>query len=103
MNIGCDIVKNERLKRKSQRFIDLVLTKNEQLEYQKFGFSYLCVHFALKESIMKALPNTKELTFLDIEILTNENNLLYVSNIKNIHLSFSYEDEYTIATVILLN
>ena len=101
MNIGCDIVKNSRLENKNQRFIDLILTKNEQKEYQKYGFSYLCSHFALKEAIMKALPNTKELTFLDIEILTDENNLPYVTNIINIKLSVSLEKEYTIANAIV--
>lgn len=101
MNIGCDIVKNARLANKSQRFIDLVLTKNEQIEFHKYGFNYLCSHFALKEAIMKALPNTKELTFLDIEILTDKNNLPYVTNINNIKLSIACEKEYTIASAIV--
>ena len=45
MHIGCDIVKNKRLENKSERFIDLVLTKNEQKEYKRKGLYYLCGRF----------------------------------------------------------
>ena len=63
MNIGCDIVENKRLENKNDAFIDLILTKNEKLEYQKKGLLYLCGRFAAKEAIMKVLPNTKERNF----------------------------------------
>ena len=35
MNIGCDIVENNRLKNKSERFIDLILTTDEKIEFRK--------------------------------------------------------------------
>ena len=100
MNIGCDIVQNERLKNKSSRFIDLVLTSKEQLEYQEKGLTYLCGRFAAKEAIMKCLKNTKSLNFLDIEILTQKDGSPY-PNIKNVKVSISHEKNYTIAMAIV--
>ena len=101
MNIGIDIVENERLKDKSNDFIDLVLTLQEKAEYKKRGNTYLYGRFAAKEAIMKALPNTKELNFLDIEILTNPDGSPYVSNFSNIKVSISHEKNYTVAIAII--
>ena len=75
MNIGIDIVENKRLNNKNKRFVELILTEKEQIEYKKRGQSYLYGRFAAKEAIMKALPNTKNLNFRDIEILTNNDKL----------------------------
>lgn len=97
MSIGIDIVENYRLKNKNQDFINLILTKSEQKEYKKRGFYYLCGRFAVKEAIMKALPNTKELNFLDFEILTNNDGSPYVVNHPNIYISISHEKNYTVA------
>lgn len=101
MNIGCDIVENKRLQNKNQRFIDLVLTKKEQLEYKEKGILYLCGRFAAKEAIMKALPNTKTYHFLDFEILTDINGTPYCTNNKNIKISISHEKKYTMAVAIV--
>ncbi len=102
MNIGCDIVENKRLKNKSKRFIDLVLTTKEQKEYENKGLTYLCGRFAAKEAIMKALPNTKNLNYLDIEVLNDENGQP-ICNLKNISISISHEENYTIATALFCN
>lgn len=102
MNIGCDIVYNYRLKNKSQRFVDLVLTPNEQKQYLKKGYLYLCGRFAAKEAIMKVLKNTKCLNFLDIEILNNQTGQPYC-NFKNIKISISHEKDITMAVAILTN
>lgn len=99
MNIGCDIVENKRLKNKKQSFINYVLTNKEQEEYQKKGLPYLTGRFAAKEAIMKCLKNTKELTYLDIEILNNKDGEP-ITNIKNIKLSISHEKNYTIAVAL---
>ena len=96
MQIGCDIVENKRLKNKNQRFIDLVLTKNEQELYKVEGLLFLTGRFAAKEAIFKCLNNTKELNFLDIEILKDENGAP-ICNIDNVCVSISHEKEYTIA------
>ncbi len=103
MNIGCDIVENKRLKNKSQEFINYVLTKNEQIEYKKRGFLYLCGRFAVKEAIMKALPDTKKYNFLDFEILTNNDGSPYCVNYKNIKISISHEKTTTMAMAIVLD
>lgn len=99
MNIGCDIVENKRLKNKKQSFINYVLTNKEQEEYQKKGLQYLTGRFAAKEAIMKCLKNTKELNYLDIEILNNEDEQP-ITNIENIILSISHEKEYTMAVAL---
>ncbi len=102
MNIGCDIVENKRLKNKDKRFIELILTKKEIEEYKVKGLSYLCGRFAAKEAIIKALPNTKKLNFLDLEIL-NDKNGKPICNLKNVAISISHEKNYTIATALYIN
>ena len=103
MNIGIDIVENKRLKHKKKGFIDYVLTKKEQDEFNKKGYLYLCGRFAVKEAIMKALPNTKEYNFLDFEILTKDDGSPYVVKNDNIKISISHEKNYTVATALLLS
>ena len=102
MNIGCDIVENERLKNKSQEFINLILTEEEQKEYKKRGFLYLCGRFAAKEAIMKALPDTKKYHFLNFEILTDVEGQPYCTNYENIKISISHEKKYTMAVAIVI-
>lgn len=102
MNIGCDIVENNRLKNKNQSFIDYVLTENEQIEYQKRGLSYLCGRFAAKEAIMKAFPDTKKYNFLDFEILTNSDGSPYCVGREDIKISISHEKTITMAVAIVL-
>ena len=105
MNIGIDIVENERLKDKSDDFINLILTSHEKEEYKKRGNTYLYGRFAAKEAIMKALPNTKELNFLDIEILTNIDGSPKVTtnsnSNNNIKVSISHEKNYSVAIAII--
>lgn len=99
MNIGVDIVENKRLENKDERFIDLVLTSKEKELYNKYGYPFLCGRFAAKEAIMKALPNTKKLSTLDIEILKNKDGSP-TCNIDGIKVSISHEKKYTIATAL---
>ncbi len=100
MNIGIDIVENERLDNKSKDFIELVLTPKERLEYEKRGKTYLYGRFAAKEAVMKVLPNTKELNFLDIEILTDVDGSPKVVSHDNIKVSISHEKNYTVSVAI---
>lgn len=99
VNIGCDIVENKRLKNKKEDFINYILTTKEQKEYKEKGLQYLTGRFAAKEAIMKCLKNTKELNYLDIEILNNKDGEP-ITNIKNIKLSISHEKNYTIAVAL---
>lgn len=101
MNIGCDILENKRLKDKDIEFVKLILKENELEEYKSRGQSYLYGRFAVKEAIMKALPNTKNYSFLDFEILTNSDGSPYVVNYPNIKISISHEKEYTMAVAII--
>ncbi len=101
MNIGCDIIENKRLENKKQAFIDLILTPKEKIEYKKRGVLYLCGRFAVKEAIMKALPNTKKYNFLDFEILTDIKGKPYCTNLKNVEISISHEKKYTMAVAIV--
>ncbi len=103
MNIGCDIVENERLLNKDKNFINFVLTKKEQKEYKERGLLYLCGRFAAKEAIMKAFSNTKELNFLDIEILTSNDGSPYCVNNNKLKISISHEKKYTIAFAIVIS
>ena len=102
MNIGCDIVENNRLKNKNQEFIDYVLTEKEKLLYKEKGLSFLCGRFAVKEAIMKVLPNTKDLNFLDFEILNDSLGSPYVVNRPDIKISISHEKNYTVAVALLV-
>lgn len=99
MKVGCDIVENKRLIDKSQKFLDLVLTKKEQELYKQKGLLFLCGRFAAKEAIMKCMPNIEEFKFTDIEILNDEKGKPY-SNIDGIDVSISHEKDYTIAVVL---
>ena len=100
MKIGCDIVENERLKDKSDRFIDLVLTEKEKELYKVKGLEFLTGRFAAKEAIMKCLPNTKECRFTDIEVLNDSRGKPY-TNIEGIEdISISHEKNYTIAVAL---
>lgn len=99
MNIGCDIVENKRLENRSKEFIDLVLTVKEKELYKENGILFLCGRFAAKEAVMKALPNTKKLSMLDIEILKNEDGSP-TCNIEEVKVSISHEKNYTIATAL---
>ena len=101
MNIGCDIVENKRLENKSKEFIDLVLTDKEKELYKENGHLFLCGRFACKEAIMKALPNTKKISMLDIEVLKNEDGSP-VCNIEGIKVSISHEKNYTVATALYI-
>lgn len=99
MNIGCDIVKNDRLKNKSNEFIDKILTSKEKELYNHEGLLFLTGRFAAKEAIMKCLDNTKNIAFSDIEILKGKNGEP-ICNIEDIRVSISHEKEYTIAYAI---
>ena len=57
-------------------------------------------YFAVKEAIMKSLPNTPNLTFQDIEILNDKFGEPICTTHPNIKLSISHEQEYTIAVAI---
>ncbi len=102
MNIGCDIVSNNRLMNVNERFLDFVLTDKEKFEYTKHGLNYLYGRFAAKEAIMKVLRDTKKIVFTDIEVLNDKDGAPYCVNYSNIKISISHEKDYTIAVALLI-
>lgn len=83
--IGIDIVNVKRVEKLLQRenFIDRFFTKNEQdyLEERHFRHESIAGLIAAKEAVAKAFQVGigKDLSFVDIEILHNENNAPYVN------------------------
>lgn len=110
--IGIDILEIKRLKKliKNKNFMPKIFCEKE-IEYinsKKNKSEVACGLFCAKEAVMKALPNCKEIVFLDIEIshdasgkpvVTLFNNALLKSNEKfNVEISISHSR--TVATAI---
>jgi holo-[acyl-carrier protein] synthase len=97
--IGCDILELNRfkkaLKRKGKEMLNRLLTKNEQSYCFKFKdpYPHLAVRFAGKEAIVKALGVGfgKDLGFLDIEILNDNNGKPLVKISKKISLLSNFQ------------
>ena len=105
IGIGCDIVKNDRLKNKEENFINLVLSKDEIIIYNsKIGkqkTQFLAGRFCAKEAIIKALPPKDTLAMAKINIYYKDEKPMCIINDYKIHLSISHEDEYSVAYVII--
>jgi holo-[acyl-carrier protein] synthase len=109
--LGHDLIEIERIQqvldRHKERFIERILTPNEQSEYRKRAhpITYLAGRFAAKEAVAKALGCGigKELSWQEIEILSD--NLgkpqVFLSK-ENIHffVSISHTRFYASAVVI---
>ena len=70
--IGCDVIEVERVENslKKEGFVKAILTESE-IEYcKKFKnfYSHVAGFFCAKESVMKALEDCRQISFLDIEI-----------------------------------
>ncbi|MDP4086410.1 MAG: holo-ACP synthase [Bacillota bacterium] len=109
--IGIDIIELPRVREmiaKQKRFIDRILTEKEKETYQALSDSrrveFLGGRFAAKEAFSKANGTGigKELSFLDIEIDTDERGKPFVRfpEVKA-HVSISHSKEYAIAQVII--
>lgn len=94
--IGIDIVEHNRIKLK---IAAKILTINEYQEFNnsKQQLQYLASRFAIKEAIIKATDNKYYLK--DIEI-TNSKTGKPQSNIKNIHISITHEQNYSAAVAV---
>ena len=120
--IGTDIIEvnrmSERLK-KEQGFISSIFTPKE-IEYcEKFKFKAqnYAARFAAKEAFLKAIGTgwRNGLSFNQIEITNNKlgkpeinvtgkaREIIDEMKIKNIHVSLTHSDEYSVATVIIEN
>ncbi len=96
--IGVDIVKHSRVNLKIAK---KVLTEKEleqlkDISNEEAKNQYLSSRFAAKEAIIKA--TNKKYSFKDIEVLRT--NGAPSVNIKNLELSISHEEDYSVAFCI---
>lgn len=85
MEIGIDIEECERFKDKSEHFISRFFTKKE-IEYASSktkSQEEFCAFWCVKEAVVKAFSN-KNISFLDIEVLHDENGKPFVNKNKTI-------------------
>lgn len=112
--IGIDIVEMKRIEEineRQKRFAERILTINEKRTFEglsgKRKIEFLAGRFAAKEAFSKAHGSGigKELSFLDIEISTDERGKPYISRPINegVHLSISHSVDYAVAQVIIEN
>lgn len=110
--IGIDIVELERIQQiieRQKRFPDRILTSVEKEKFKILGdkrkAEYLAGRFAAKEAFSKAFGTGigKELSFLDIEICTDEKGKPFIQKPfkEGVHLSISHSTNYAVAQVIL--
>jgi holo-[acyl-carrier protein] synthase len=121
IGLGIDIVRTHRIKRIWQkhalRFVQRIFTPME-LEYclpKARPELHLAGRFAAKEACLKALSDTSQISWHDMQIhhngmgrpiLSLKNRALALFEQKGgrfLHLSLSHEKEYAVATVIIEN
>ncbi|ADC49887.1 4'-phosphopantetheinyl transferase [Alkalihalophilus pseudofirmus OF4] len=112
IGIGIDIVELERIEQlltKQPRFVQKVLTKEEQSVYQKLAekrkIEFMAGRFAAKEAFVKACGTgiSKEFGWQDIEVLNEVNGkpVLTADIEAAIHISISHSEKNAVAQVIL--
>lgn len=114
VGIGIDIVeiaRIERLLKKSNRFLERTLTKEEIAQYnnlrsERRKIEYVAGRFATKEAFAKATgTGIGELQFTDIEVLTLDTGApsLHVAGYETmaLHLSISHSEQYAVAQVVI--
>lgn len=110
--IGIDIVELKRIENiveRQKRFSERILTTNEKQIYDELSgkrkIEFLAGRFAAKEAFSKATGSGigKELSFIDIEISTDEKGKPYIRKPLHdgVHLSISHSMEYAVAQVII--
>lgn len=119
MKSGVDIIKNLRIKhlldKYDEKFLDRLFTPKEieYIIYRNKDFKTIAGMFAAKEAISKvAGTGIGKLSWKDIEVLHNKSGKPYVNlsdnlesilnnlKLKEIEISISHEDEYSIAFAI---
>jgi holo-[acyl-carrier protein] synthase len=110
--IGIDIIELERIQKMIERhpkFIDRILTANEKKIYEKLEgkrkVEFAAGRFAAKEAFSKALGTGigKSLSFLDIEVATDDHGKPYINKPfkDRVHLSISHSNQFAVAQVII--
>ncbi len=123
IGIGTDIVDCERIRKIIEKFgrhfINRILTLKEQEQIPSFETSlltpWLAARFAVKEATVKALGTgfSEGISFLHIEVLREKNKAPILSLLANAldkanslgvkfsHVSYSHEQKFAIAYVVL--
>ncbi len=106
MNIGCDIVEIARVRKalaRTKGFPNFLTDKEERL-FATVGKArqaeWLAGRFAAKEAVIKAMHGGKELTLLQVEILSDEVGAP-VCSLKGVQVSIAHEREYAIAFALV--
>jgi|SRR5690625_2732535 len=112
--IGIDIIEIQRIKRavhKNNRFINRILTSNEQEMFNTFTsekrkLEFLAGRFAAKEAFAKATAQgIGTLSFQHIEILSKRNGAPKMTvegyEREEIFISISHSEQYAVAQVII--
>jgi holo-[acyl-carrier protein] synthase len=109
--IGIDIIELSRVQdliNRQGKFVDRVLTITEKLTFEKLSaprkVEFLAGRFAAKEAYSKANGTgiVKELSFLDIEIETEDSGKPFFIKPKvQAHLSITHSRDYAAAQVII--
>lgn len=109
--IGIDIIELSRVEeliKRQQKFVDRVLTDNEKQRFAELSAvrrtEFLAGRFAAKEAYAKAVGTGigKELSFLDIEIETDEFGKPFIAKpMVNAHVSISHSRDYCVAQVVI--
>ncbi len=112
MNIGVDIIDNQRIKtkmKKNPRLISRILSSKEQVIFHNLKsdlrrVEYLASRFAAKEAIIKA--TNKQFLFQKIEILNSNSGTPEViynqQKVNNLKISIAHEQHYSVAFAILM-
>jgi holo-[acyl-carrier protein] synthase len=109
--IGIDIIELSRIEEivaRKKKLVDRILTLGEKEIFEQLSerrkIEYLAGRFAAKEAYSKANGTGigKELSFLDIEIMSDPYGKPYIIKPeKRAHLSISHSREYVVAQVIM--
>lgn len=119
MKSGVDIIKNLRIKllldKYDEKFLDRLFTPKEKeyIIYRNKDFKTIAGMFAAKEAVSKVVgTGIGKLAWKDIEVLhkksgrpyvnlsDNLKEILYSLDLKEIDISISHEEEYSIAFAI---
>lgn len=121
IGIGVDLVKIDRIDRAGKShvgFLERVFTNRER-EYcsrQKFPAQHYAGRFAAKEAVLKAIGTgwSAGVKWTDMEVLHGDGggpivnvsgrvkDLMDLKGVKQIHLSYSHDEGYAVAQVVLV-
>ncbi|MFE4144861.1 holo-ACP synthase [Peribacillus sp. YIM B13472] len=110
--IGVDITELDRMEtliNRQPRLKERILTESEILIFEKLNgrrkVEYFAGRFAAKEAFSKANGTGigKHLSFLDIEIISDDNGKPVISKpfSEGVHLSISHSRDYAVAQVVI--